>query len=50
LRDDAAELFVIDKFFNGRVFTANRALRIAAQLEFAELHVERVEKEQTANE
>ena len=42
----AAELMVIDQLGNRRMLAANRALRILAQLEFAELHPQRVVEQQ----
>ena len=47
---NAAELLVVDELGDGGIFTADRALGILAQLEFAEAHVERVDQQQAADE
>ena len=47
---DAAELVVVDQLLDGRVVAAQRTLWIAAQLDFAELHLERIENQQSADE
>src|SRR5205814_8913090 len=47
---DAAEQFVIDEFGDGGGLAAERTERVFAELELAELHIERVEQEQTADE
>ena len=39
LRPGSAKEFVIDRSANARMFATDRALRIAAQLELAELHL-----------
>ena len=49
-RRDAAELFVINQRRDRRLLAADRALRIAPQTQLAELHVERVEQQQTPHE
>ncbi len=46
---DAAELIVINQLLDRRVVTTDRARGIATQLEFAELHVERVEEQQASD-
>ena len=50
LRDDAAELLVVDELGHGGMRAADRAVGILAQLELAEAHVERVDEEQAADE
>src|SRR5207247_1662202 len=47
---DAAELIVIDQFVDGGVVATERAVRVAAQFEFLEPHIERVEEQQAADE
>ena len=47
---NAAELVVIDQLGNGGVFPAKRTFRIAAELQFAKLHIQSIEKEQPANQ
>src|ERR1017187_8823256 len=47
---DAAEHFVIAQFLDGWMFAADGALRVAAEFQFAELHVERVEQQQSPDE
>ena len=46
----AAEVLVVNELGDSRVLAAEGALGIAPQLEFAELHVERVEQEQAVEE
>src|SRR3989475_1685183 len=47
---ESAELFVIDKLLDRWIGTANRAFGVLPQLELAELHPERVEHEEPADE
>ena len=47
---NAAEFVVVDQLVNGAILAAHRAIRILAQLQFAELHAQRVEQQQTADE
>src|SRR5260370_1375183 len=46
----AAEFVVIDQLGDRRMRTAHRAIRVLAQLEFAELHPESVKKQQSSHE
>ena len=50
LRGDAAELLVVDQLPLRRVFRADRALGVLAELELAELHLQRVEQQQPADQ
>ena len=50
LRIGAAKLLVIDRLGDRRVFAANRAFRIAPQIEFAKFHFQRVEMQQPADQ
>src|SRR5579883_549027 len=45
---NAAEFVIVDQFCNGRILSANRAIGIFSQLQFAELHSQRIEKQQAA--
>ncbi len=47
---NAAELLVVDQFLDCGIFAADRALRVLAQLQFAEAHTERVDQKQAAYE
>ena len=47
---DATELVVVDQLGDRRVVAAHRALRIAADLEFLERHLESVVEQQPADE
>jgi len=44
----AAEFVVINQLVDGAIFSAHRAIGILAQLQFTELHAERIEEQQTA--
>src|SRR5437867_3215810 len=46
----AAELLVVDEFLDRRIRSADRALGVLAQLELPELHPERVEDEEAADQ
>src|SRR5262245_48154172 len=50
LASNAAELLVIDERLDGRVVAAHRAARVAANLEFLELHLESVIEHEPADE
>ena len=50
LRWAGAKLFIIDRLENGRGITADRACRIAAQIELAEFHLQRVEVEKATGQ
>src|ERR1700733_14032199 len=50
LRDDAAELLIVDQLCHGGVRAADGAVGILAQLELAEAHVERIDQEQAPDE
>src|SRR5215204_6097171 len=50
MRSHAAKLFVVDQLLNFRLLAANRALRILAQFELAELHRPRVKQQQTIDQ
>jgi len=43
LSPDSAELVIIDQFLDRRILSTQGALGIASQLEFLELHLERIE-------
>ena len=45
-----AELFVVDELGDGRMVAADRAFGIAPQLQFAELHSQRVVQHQATDE
>src|SRR5258708_15239852 len=45
---NAAKFLIVDQFVDSRMFAANGAFGVFPQLEFAELHVQRVIKQQTA--
>src|SRR3984957_3102970 len=47
---NSAELVVIDELVDRAMLAAHRAIRILAQLQFAELHSERIEQKQATNE
>ena len=47
---DAAELVVVDQLGDGRVRAADGAVGVLAQLEGAEVHAERVDQQQAADE
>jgi hypothetical protein len=47
---EAAELFVVHQFRDGRVLTADRALRITPNTYFAETHGQRIVHQQAADE
>ena len=47
---DAAELVVVDQFFDGRVRAADGAVGILAELEVAEVHAQRVDQQEAADE
>src|ERR1017187_732227 len=49
-RRGAAECLVVNKLGDSWVLATERALGVAPQLEFAELHLERIEKEQAVEE
>ena len=49
-RRHAAELLVVDQRRDGRVRAAHRAVRILAQLQLAELHPQRVEQQEPADQ
>ena len=49
-RRGAAECLVVNELGDGRVLAAEGALGVAPELEFAELHVQRVEQEQAVEE
>src|SRR5258705_1339425 len=44
----AAEFVVVNQLMDGAIFSAHRAIGILAQLQLAELHAERIEKQQAA--
>src|ERR1700722_17853254 len=46
----AAEFVVVDQLMDGAMLAAHRAIRILAQLQFAELHSQRIEQQQPADE
>src|SRR5271165_1186685 len=46
----AAEFVVVDELVNGSLLSADRARRILAKFEFAELHAECVEQKQSAGQ
>src|SRR6266545_4936463 len=46
----AAERLVVDQLLDGRVVAAERALRIAADLDLAELHRQRIVEEQAVHQ
>src|SRR4029077_12728712 len=46
LSSHSTEFFVIDEFSHSGVSSANHAIRILAQLEFAELHAQRIHQQQ----
>src|SRR5262249_2478107 len=43
---NAAEFVVVDELVDGAIRSAHRAVRVLAELEFAEFHAQRVEEEQ----
>src|SRR5258705_2610133 len=47
LRNDAAELLIVDQLFYSRLFAAHRTLGIFSQLEFAKLHLQSIKEEQS---
>src|SRR6202035_5324479 len=49
-RLNAAELLVIDQRGDGGVSTANRAVRILAQLQLAETHAQRIHQQQAPDQ
>ncbi len=46
LAANSAELLIVNQLGDGRILSASRAIGILAQLEFAELHAERVDQQQ----
>src|SRR5579862_2483451 len=46
----AEKFVVINELVDGAILTAHRAIRILAQLEFTELHAQRIKKEQAADQ
>ena len=50
LRRNAAELLVVDQGLDGGLLSAERALRILAQLQLPELHLQGIVKNQTADQ
>src|SRR5208283_3304305 len=50
LATDAAELLIIDQLGDGRLVAADRASRIAADLELTEAHLQRIIKHQPADQ
>src|SRR5579883_200044 len=49
-RENATELLVVDQLFHRRMLAANRAVGILAQLQLAELHAQRINQQQAANQ
>src|SRR5262249_9057009 len=50
LGSDATELLIVDQFGNGRMLAAERAFRIATQLQLAELHIQSIEKQKATDQ
>src|SRR5436190_19854975 len=47
---DSAELVVVDELFHRRILSTGRAVRALAQLQFPELHAERIYQQKPADE
>ena len=47
---NATKLLVVDEFPDAGIFSANRALGVLAQLQFAELHSQGIEEKQAAGQ